>query len=693
MPRFASDPVRREVSTSRWPSRHCRIPIRTLDGQVSYERLEFPRPLYPDGSDGLRLSVRVFLREQEFDPRCDSRWTGFDSGFSRRLGARGWLGMGWPERYGGGDGSPMDRHVVIEELLAAGAPLAAHWVGDSVLGPLLLRYGTEEQKERLLPAIARGDRYFCEALPEGGATSSSVVVRRGDGGFRVTGSEISAFHAHRAHYLLMPAPRGHRGALHFIVDLASPGVAVRPSGAPIGPDLLCAVALHDVLVPDAMVIACDREDGSRVVAVPELVNGGPEDFLGAFPLLRQTVEVAPAGNRHAAEEIGRLTARLWALRRLSLSVAGADDAGASPALEGALVEALGARFERDVERAARTLARPLAGGPLAELLSQAVLSVPRAMPGGISGTPSGIARGIRATAEGSAAGTAADVFGRHCSPELLRGVEPGGWLPDLWRELEASGLAGAGVALPMAEAARVVRTAAASAAPVPLAEAVLVGWLRGVDAPPGPLTVIHGGRASYGRMAAALLSSDGFVTPAAAGLEPAVNLAGEPLDRVTAPDAAGDDVRRLGALIRTVQMAGAMERVLELAATYAQRWERLGAAPARLHALRGLVSTVAGEVAGAATSVEHALEFPGEFEVAAAKVRCGEAAEVAAAMAHQLHGAVGSSGEDELSLYTRRLWSWREDFGDEADWAQLLGRAVLAEPGLLWGHAPARGTD
>jgi acyl-CoA dehydrogenase len=288
---------------------------------------------------------------------------------------------------------------------------------------------------------------------------------------------------------------------------------------------------------------------------------------------------------------------------------------------------------------------------------------------------------------------AADVFRRHCSPEVVRRAEREGWSPALWHELAASGLTAAGTALPLADAAEVVRVAAAYAAPVPLAETVLAGWLRGPDAPEGPLTVVHRGRASYGRMAAALLSGDGLVRPEDAGLVPAVNLAGEPLDRAGVPDAAGADVVRLGALLRAVQMVGAMERVLELTATYVEERRQFGVPLVRFQAVQQQLATLAGEVASAATAVEHAVEFPGDVEVAAAKIRSGEAAAASAAIAHQLHGAIGMTDEHELGLYTRRLWSWRDDFGGEAEWARRLGGAVLRDPGLLWGHAPARGTD
>ena len=77
-------------------------------------------------------------------------WSGFNPDFSRKLGACGFIGLTWPKTYGGHERSALERYVVIEELLAAGAPVAAHWVADRQSGPLLLKFGTEEQRRRVL---------------------------------------------------------------------------------------------------------------------------------------------------------------------------------------------------------------------------------------------------------------------------------------------------------------------------------------------------------------------------------------------------------------------------------------------------------------------------------------------------------------------------------------------------------------
>ncbi|MBO0682500.1 MAG: acyl-CoA dehydrogenase family protein [Candidatus Dormibacteraeota bacterium] len=293
-------------------------------------RLRFRRPLLPDGSDGLRLQVREFLLGQEFEPSPNGWLTGFDPEFSRRLGARGWVGMSWPEHYGGGGRSLLDQHVVAEELLAAGAPLAAHWVSERQVGPLLLRHGSEELKRHFLPAMARGECCFCAGA------SLGIEARPVTGGYLVTGRQTAVGPAARARYLLALV-QTLAGPSQLIVDLGS---GLEPDGG--------EVALREVFVPQAMLLGREGEGLAYLQARLVLERAGPERFLGSFPLLRRLLEV-PA----ADEVVGRLTARLWGLRRLSLSVAGALEAGESPTAEAAALNELTSAFAEAVADAAR----------------------------------------------------------------------------------------------------------------------------------------------------------------------------------------------------------------------------------------------------------------------------------------------------------------------------------------------------
>jgi acyl-CoA dehydrogenase len=269
---------------------------------------------------------------------------------------------------------------------------------------------------------------------------------------------------------------------------------------------------------------------------------------------------------------------------------------------------------------------------------------------------------------------ATDLFRRECSPEVVLAAERDGWAPRLWAALEDSGLARVGVEAGRTEALAVVRVAARFAAPVPLAETVLAGMLEDGLPERGPLSVAAGGRAAYGRFAVRIVGGEGF------RLTPDVNHAGEPWDRV---EPAGlDAMLPEGALVRAVQMAGALESVLALTVEYAAQRRQFDTPLNRFQAIQQQLAELAAEVAEAGAAADAAVAVPDELRVAAAKVRCGEAAGRAAAIAHQVHGAIGFTDEHRLHQFTRRLWAWRDDFGAEARWAIRLGR--LAAAGDLW---------
>src|SRR3954467_11349686 len=126
--------------------------------------LTLPPAAPSGGGEQVRAEVREFLAAElaagAFETHVDTWLSGVDPAFSRKLGERGWLGMTWPKQYGGHERTAMERYAVTEELLAAGAPVAAHWIADRQSGPNLLQYGTEKQRQEILPRIARGECYF-----------------------------------------------------------------------------------------------------------------------------------------------------------------------------------------------------------------------------------------------------------------------------------------------------------------------------------------------------------------------------------------------------------------------------------------------------------------------------------------------------------------------------------------------------
>lgn len=348
----------------------------------------------PSPVTALRNEVREFLvRSVEsgaFEPRCDSWITGHSPEFSRELGARGWIGLNWPSRYGGRDRPEMERYVITEELLGAGAPVAAHWFAQRQTGPLLLKLGTEAQRERFLPTIARGECYFAICMSEPNAGSDLASVRtsatRVDGGWRVTGQKVWTSHAHLAHFgilLCRTAPLGekrHEGLSQLILDMHAPGVTIRPIRLLSGEPHFSEVVLEDVFIGDDMVVGTIGNGWSQVLSELAYERSGPERFLSTAPLIQAFIDAAGKDpDPETAATIGRLGAELLTLRRMSLAIVRALASGEAPAREAALVKELGTRFEQWSTEQIRIMSRrepDPAGERVAALLAQAMAAAP-----------------------------------------------------------------------------------------------------------------------------------------------------------------------------------------------------------------------------------------------------------------------------------------------------------------------------
>jgi alkylation response protein AidB-like acyl-CoA dehydrogenase len=337
--------------------------------------------------------------------------------------------------------------------------------------------------------------------------------------------------------------------------------------------------------------------------------------------------------------------------------------------------------------------------------------------------------------------TATKIFQDLCEADTVNKAEKGEWPAALWDALEESGLpltwvpddlGGAGAEI--ADGFAVLRVAGRFAAPVPLAETLLAGWLLAqakIDSPPGPMTIAPvyedgniiigadnrlSGRARHvpfarnarhiavvatrrGEQVVALVEAKGVA------ISPRVGLSGEPRDVVTFDGAAavavgavpGLDPARLtliAAAARAQQMAGALERILEQSVQFSLDRVQFGRPIAKFQAVQQNLANLAGEVAAAGAAADGAAEAIAVHgiasditaaEVAIAKCRVGDAAGNGAAIAHQVHGAMGFTYEHTLHHSTRRLWGWREEFGNETLWAERLGRMVAAQGAdALW---------
>ncbi|WP_020108102.1 acyl-CoA dehydrogenase family protein [Nocardia sp. 348MFTsu5.1] len=311
----------------------------------------------------LRRHVREFLHEEISEgrivPHCDQWLAGWDPSFSRRLADRGWLGMAFPTQYGGSAEGALARFVVTEELLAAGAPVAAHWIADRQSGQSLIKFGTEEQRQTFLPRIARGECYFAIGMsePDTGSDLASVRTRgtKVDGGWRVSGTKIWTSGAHHAHAMiaLIRTERlgesRHAGLTQVIIELPDPSIDVRPIKLLTGEHHFNEVVFHDTFVPDSRVLGEPGAGWKQVTSELAFERSGPERILSTFPLLVEALRhMIHSGLDVDRVRLGELMSRLWALRQMSLSVAGRLEEGADPATAAAIVKDLGTRFEGDL---------------------------------------------------------------------------------------------------------------------------------------------------------------------------------------------------------------------------------------------------------------------------------------------------------------------------------------------------------
>ena len=341
------------------------------------------RPPRIAGEAELRAEVRTFLASYGFTPRCDAWLSGFDADFSRALAANGFVGMAIPERYGGRGRTPLERFVVTEELLAAGAPVAAHWIADRQTAPLLLRHGTEEQRMRFLPAIAAAECFFAIGMSEPDTGSDLASIRTAgtavDGGFALGGRKIWTSNAQRSHFMMTlcrtspPGGDRHSGMSQLIVDLSTPGVEIHPVTVLNGRDDFAEVLLDEVFVPDSMVVGELGQGWGQVISELVYERGGPERLLSTFPLLAELASQIDT-DRGRRASLGRLVANVAALRQMSRSIAGALDRGEEPAVQAALVKDAGTRYEQHIAETARLAG--VQGDTFDRLLAESVLGAP-----------------------------------------------------------------------------------------------------------------------------------------------------------------------------------------------------------------------------------------------------------------------------------------------------------------------------
>ncbi|WP_236794755.1 acyl-CoA dehydrogenase family protein [Amycolatopsis sp. GM8] len=713
----------------------------------------------------LRAEVRAFLAEEL--PRPQRYGTGLVGGpgymdfapeFSRKLAAKGWVGMAIPPEYGGQGRGNLDRFVVIEELLAAGAPLLAHWVADRQTAPMLLAFGTEDQRRRFLPVIAAGECYMALGFSESEAGSDLAAVRcratKVDGGWQLSGTKMWTSGAHTNDWIAVLCRTAeldgdrHQGLSLLIADLHAPGVTIRPIYFPDGGHRINEVFLDDVFVPDDLVLGEPGSGWDLMNSELSHERAGPERFLAVWPLFEAYLSQSRKNLAGNESRIGGIGSRFWALRQLALAVArGIEQEQVSP-LSVSILKDLGTTFQQETVAELQVIVEqdpdPASGDVFDALLARALVMGPSwTITGGTTEVLRSVAaRGLRsgsgrvAPGHGSFEETVERLFSELSGPENREQAEQSGWAPEAWDAVSAAGFQWVGVSESaggsggeLADAASLVRLAGRHAVGLPLAETTMLGgWLldkAGLRVPAGPVTLaptsstddlgIGPGNTVTGRLErvpwaaraelviGTVSTSDGpavvVLDPRTATIRPGGNVAGEPRETLVFEQVAlsGDQIVLVdpdvlaelelrGGLSRALLIAGALEAVCDLTVAYVNQREQFGRELIRFQAVSQRLVQLAAEAELTSLAAVAAARRLGEvgtaaaFEVAAAKTTAARAASVVAAHAHQIHAAMGMTREYPLHHFTRRLWSWRQEWGTGEHWARRAGEIMTATP-------------
>ncbi|MGO4326186.1 acyl-CoA dehydrogenase family protein [Cupriavidus sp. 2TAF22] len=317
----------------------------------------------PPEAEAFRAEVRQFLADHQPAASAERRarsWMGFDADFSRRLAARGWVGLTLPPAYGGAGIDAFRRFVLVEELLSAGAPVAAHWIADRQSGPQILRYGSEAQRQFYLPRLCRGEAFFCIGMSEPNSGSDLASVRSRatptGTGWRLNGQKIWTTNAHHCQYMIAlvrtsGAPEDkQKGLSQLIVDLSLPGVTIRPIHDLTGDAHFCEVVFDNVELAADTLIGEEGSGWEQVNAELAFERSGPERIYSSIVLLDLWANHLRrhGATREEAAALGRFVTHIATLRNMSVAVTAKLARHESPVVEAALVKDLGTEIEQAI---------------------------------------------------------------------------------------------------------------------------------------------------------------------------------------------------------------------------------------------------------------------------------------------------------------------------------------------------------
>ncbi|MFC1982214.1 acyl-CoA dehydrogenase family protein [Chloroflexota bacterium] len=321
-----------------------------------------------------RKKVQDFL-EQEikqglWQPSSDGWAMGYDPAFSKRVAAKGWIGLAWPKEYGGQGCSWMDRLILTEEMLRYGAPAACHWFGDRQVGGAIVVHGTEEQKRTILPKIMRGEAFVGLGLsePEAGSDLGNLKIRAIEEGdyFVINGQKVWTTGARFLNYIYLlaktdpGAPRG-KGISEFFFESNLPGITMHPLLDITGHEAWNEVFFDNVRVPKTALIGKKGSGFFQVLGQLDYERSGMERLMGNYPLLEAIIKFVKETKRNGKplaeiplirDRVAQLRVEFEIGRLLIYRVAVVMDQGKAPTVEAAMAKTYSTAFEQKLAMAA-----------------------------------------------------------------------------------------------------------------------------------------------------------------------------------------------------------------------------------------------------------------------------------------------------------------------------------------------------
>ncbi|MFT5976288.1 MAG: acyl-CoA dehydrogenase [Gammaproteobacteria bacterium] len=328
--------------------------------------IEFDAVELPDHLQVTRTNVREFL-QREFVANRSKFADRFNPEFSRLCGKAGYIGMTWPKQYGGAEKTFLERYVVLEEMLAAGAPVWAHWVADRQSGPMLLDYASEEIKQNLIPKIVAGECYFCIGFsePDSGSDlfAAKASAKLSSEGWVLNGTKLWTSGARESDYMIAlmrtdkPTKDNRRhGLTQFLVSMDTPGISVRPVKSLTGAAEFNEVHFDNVIIPSDNALGEVNDAWKQASKELAYERSGSERFLEIFSVLQELANYVHKNPKvHLQEALGRLVADLYSLRQMSLSVAMMLERGKTPMVEAALVKDVATLWQQALPEQVRNI--------------------------------------------------------------------------------------------------------------------------------------------------------------------------------------------------------------------------------------------------------------------------------------------------------------------------------------------------